>query len=58
MINADADIYNTGSNAYLFSSELSICLSGRYVETRMLLLLFREFLELNPVPEARMRTAA
>lgn len=41
----DVDIYITGSNAYLLSTEFSTLLSGRYVEIRMLPLLFREFLD-------------
>lgn len=40
----DADIYITGSNAYLLSTEFSTLLSGRYVEIRMLPLSFKEFL--------------
>lgn len=39
----DCDIYLTGSNAYLLSSELSTYLSGRYVEIKMLPLSFSEF---------------
>lgn len=40
----DVDIYITGSNAYLLSTEFSTLLSGRYIEIRMLPLSFREFL--------------
>ena len=43
-VDFDCDIYITGSNAYLFSSEYSTYLSGRCVEIRMLPLSFREFL--------------
>ena len=34
-VDFDCDIYLTGSNAYLLSSELSTYLSGRYVEVGM-----------------------
>ena len=47
-VDRDADIYVTGSNAYLLSSELSTYLSGRYMELRILPLSFSEFLELHP----------
>ncbi len=40
----DVDIYITGSNAYLLSTEFSTLLSGRYVEIRMLPLSFKEFI--------------
>jgi len=43
----NVDIYITGSNAYLLSSELSTLLSGRYVEIKMLPLSFKEFLDFN-----------
>lgn len=43
-IDFDVDIYITGSNAYLLSTEFSTLLSGRYVEIRMLPLSFKEFL--------------
>lgn len=46
-VDFDCDIYITGSNAYLLSSELSTYLSGRYVEIRILPLSFREFLDFH-----------
>lgn len=41
------DIYITGSNAFLLSSELSTYLSGRYVEIKMYPLSFREFIDFH-----------
>ena len=46
-VDLDCDIYITGSNAYLLSSEYSTYLSGRYVEIKMLPLSFREFLDFH-----------
>ena len=43
-VDLECDIYITGSNAYLLSSELSTKLSGRYVEIHMLPLTFEEYL--------------
>ena len=46
-VDLDCDIYITGSNAYLLSSEYSNYLSGRCVEIKMLPLSFREFLDFH-----------
>ena len=43
-VDFNCDIYVTGSNAYLLSSEYSTYLSGRTVEIKMLPLSFGEFL--------------
>ena len=54
-VDLDCDIYITGSNAYLLSSEYSTYLSGRCVEIKVLPLSFREFLEFHgfTIREAR-----
>ena len=46
-VKPNVDLYITGSNAYLLSSELSTYLSGRYVEIKMLPLSFGEFLSMT-----------
>ncbi|MCQ2770632.1 MAG: ATP-binding protein [Clostridia bacterium] len=46
-VDLDCDIYVTGSNAYLLSSEYSTYLSGRCVEIKMLPLSFKEFIHFN-----------
>ncbi|MBQ9812420.1 MAG: ATP-binding protein [Thermoguttaceae bacterium] len=48
-VDFNADVYVTGSNAYLLSSEYSTYLSGRCVEIKMLPLSFREFLDFHDV---------
>ena len=44
-IKKNVDIYITGSNSYMLSSELATYLTGRYMQTHMLPLSFREFNE-------------
>ena len=44
-IKENVDIYVTGSNAYMLSSEIATRISGRYVQIEMLPLSFREYME-------------
>ena len=44
-VKPNVDLYVTGSNAYLLSSEIATLLSGRYVEIKMLPLSFAEYIE-------------
>lgn len=46
-VDLNCDIYITGSNAYLLSSEYSTYLSGRCVEIKMLPLSFSEFVDFH-----------
>lgn len=45
LVDFDADIYLTGSNSHLLSSELATYLAGRYVEIPIYTLSYREFLD-------------
>ena len=56
-VDFNCDIYITGSNAYLLSSEYSTYLSGRSVEIKMLPLSFREFLAFHDFEIKESRSA-
>ncbi len=42
-IRKNVDLYITGSNAYMLSSEIATLISGRYVQIEMLPLSFKEY---------------
>lgn len=44
-IKENVDVYITGSNAYMLSSEIATLISGRYVQIEMLPLSFKEYME-------------
>lgn len=44
-IKNNVDVYITGSNAYMLSSEIATLISGRYVQIEMLPLSFKEYME-------------
>ncbi|MZQ99266.1 MAG: AAA family ATPase [Acidaminobacter sp.] len=52
LVDANVDVYITGSNAHLLSSELSTLLSGRYVEIKMQPLSFKEYLDFTETVRA------
>jgi predicted AAA+ superfamily ATPase len=51
LIDTNADVYVTGSNAYMLSTELSTYLTGRSIPINILPLSFKEFKELNDLED-------
>ena len=45
MLNQNLDIYSTGSNANMFSSDIANHLSGRFIEINVQILSYLEFLD-------------
>lgn len=55
-VDFDCDIYITGSNSYLLSTEYSTYLAGRYVEIKMYPLSFKEFIDFHGFKLVEYRT--
>ena len=54
-IKRNVDVYLTGSNAYMLSSEIATLISGRYVEIKMLPLSFSEYVSTVGIGEGLQR---
>ncbi|MDR0445815.1 MAG: ATP-binding protein [Oscillospiraceae bacterium] len=51
-VDFDCDIYITGSNARLLSSELSTLIAGRYVEIKLYPLSYKEYLDFHGIEKS------
>ncbi|MHA8051660.1 ATP-binding protein [Aquirufa sp. ROCK-SH2] len=49
LVDYNVDVYLTGSNSHLLSSELATYLAGRYIEIPIYTLSFKEYLDFNSV---------
>ena len=49
----DCELFITGSNSQMFSSELSTLLSGRYVEFRIFPLSYEEYIGMKEMPNSK-----
>lgn len=54
-VKPNTDVYITGSNAYMLSSDLATLLTGRYLEVRMQPLTFAEYRQFFPDSQDRTR---
>ncbi|MEA1975775.1 MAG: AAA family ATPase, partial [Bacillota bacterium] len=57
LVDLDCDIYLTGSNAHLLSSEISTYIAGRYVEFSIYPLSFKEYLDFYNIKEEKIEKA-
>lgn len=56
LVDYDVDLYITGSNSNLLSSELSTLIAGRYVEIHLQTLSFSEYLEFKAIDTSTLET--